>query len=59
MQTRRFGKTLKLPSTIAIKHQIRKSMLEDSLKAELREQAEVRPTQPPIKVIEAPRERRQ
>ena len=43
MQTRRFGKTVKLPSTIAIKHQIRKSMLEDLLKAELRELAEVRP----------------
>jgi len=31
-------KTLKLPSTTTIKHQIRKSMLEDTLKAELNEQ---------------------
>lgn len=53
MQTRRFGKTLKLPSTVAVKHQIRKSMLEDSLKAELRERAEARRPQAPIKVIEA------
>ena len=53
METRRFGKTLKLPSTIAIKHQIRKSMLEDSLKAELRERAEAPPAQPPIRVLEA------
>jgi hypothetical protein len=53
MQTRRFGKTIKLPSTIAIKHQIRKSMLEDSLKAELSERAEAPPTQAPIRVVEA------
>ena len=31
MQTHRFGRKLKLPSTIAIKHQIRKLMLEESL----------------------------
>jgi hypothetical protein len=29
MHTHRFGKKIKLPSTIAIKHQIRKLMLED------------------------------
>ena len=32
MHTRRFGRKLKLPSTIAIKHQIRKLMFEDSVK---------------------------
>ena len=32
MHTHRFGKKLKLPSTIAIKHQIRKLMLEDLVK---------------------------
>ena len=31
MHTNRFGRKLKLPSTIAIKHQIRKLMLEESL----------------------------
>ena len=31
MHTHRFGKKLKLPSTIAIKHQIRKLMFEDSV----------------------------
>ena len=29
MQTHRFGRKLKLPSTFAIKHQIRKLMFED------------------------------
>lgn len=29
MHTHRFGRKLKLPSTISIKHQIRKLMLED------------------------------
>jgi hypothetical protein len=43
MQTRRFGKTLKLPSTAAIKHQITKSMLDDLLKAEPTDRAEVGP----------------
>ena len=37
MQTRRFGRKIKLPATIAIKHQIRKSMLEDALKQEAAE----------------------
>jgi hypothetical protein len=31
MHTHRFGRKLKLPSTIAIKHQIRKLMLEESV----------------------------
>jgi hypothetical protein len=34
MQTRRFGRKIKLPSTIAIKHQMRKLALEEALKAE-------------------------
>jgi hypothetical protein len=32
MHTHRFGRKLKLPSTIAIKHQIRKMMFEDFTK---------------------------
>ena len=32
MQTHRFGKKIKLPSTIAIKHQLRTLMLEDLVK---------------------------
>ena len=32
MHTRRFGRKLKLPSTIAIKHQIRKLMPDDEVK---------------------------
>jgi hypothetical protein len=32
MRTHRFGRKLKLPATIAIKHQIRKLMLQDLLK---------------------------
>jgi hypothetical protein len=32
MRTHRFGRKLKLPSTIAIKHQIRKLMFEDAVK---------------------------
>ena len=53
MQPRRFGRKLKLPSTIAIKHQIKKSMFEDSMKAELRERAEALPAQPPVSVFKA------
>ena len=33
MRTHRFGRKLKLPSTIAIKHQIRMLMFEDALKS--------------------------
>ena len=32
MYTHRFGRKLKLPSTIAIKHQIRKLMAEDEVR---------------------------
>jgi hypothetical protein len=32
MRTHRFGKKIKLPATIAIKHQIRTLMLEEALK---------------------------
>ena len=32
MRTHRFGRKLKLPSTFAIKHQIRKLMFEDTVK---------------------------
>jgi hypothetical protein len=37
MPTHRFGRKIKLPSTIAIKHQIKKSMFEDAVKAEVAE----------------------
>jgi hypothetical protein len=41
MHTYRFGKKIKLPSTIAIKHQIRKLMWEDLVKeTEVRAKAE-------------------
>ena len=33
MKTRRFGLTIKLPSTLAIKHQLLTMMLEDEIKA--------------------------
>ncbi len=45
METRRFGRKLKLPATIAIKHQIRKSMFEESIKADMRERIEAIPVQ--------------
>ena len=45
MQTRRFGRKLKLPSTRAIKHQIRKLMLDDLIKADTRERIEAIPLQ--------------
>jgi hypothetical protein len=32
MRTHRFGRKLKLPATIAIKHQLRKLMFEDAVK---------------------------
>ena len=32
MRTHRFGRKIKLPATIAIKHQIRKLMFEDAIK---------------------------
>ena len=46
MQTHRFGRKLKLPATIAIKHQIHQLMFEDSMKAEVKERAEAIPPQP-------------
>jgi hypothetical protein len=46
MRTQRFGRKIKLPATIAIKHQIRKSMLDDALKAEAAEKARPVPAQP-------------
>ena len=47
MHTHRFGRKLKLPSTIAIKHQIRKLMFEDAVKqAEVKAEAEAFRGQP-------------
>jgi len=55
MHTRRFGKKLKLPSTVAIKHQIKKSMLEDALKEEAAERTKAIPLQlderPPVLLL--------
>jgi hypothetical protein len=45
METRRFGRKLRLPATIAIKHQIRKLMFEDAVN-EAREKAESMRLQP-------------
>jgi hypothetical protein len=45
MQTNRFGRKLKLPSTIAIKHQIRKLMLDDLIKADAGNEIEAIPLQ--------------
>ena len=39
MYTQRFGRKLKLPSTVAIKHGLLKLMLEDHLKAQALEAA--------------------
>jgi hypothetical protein len=46
METRRFGRKLKLPATIAIKHQIRELMFEDAVKAEAGQSAEAIRLQP-------------
>jgi hypothetical protein len=47
MRTHRFGRKIRLPATIAIKHQIRKLMFEDSVKqAEAEAGAEVFRGQP-------------
>ncbi len=47
MRTHRFGRKIKLPATISIKHQVRKLMLEDSVKsAEAEARAEVFRGQP-------------
>jgi hypothetical protein len=51
MQTHRFGRKLKLPSTFAIKHQIRRLMLEDLLEeVELAASAEIINRQMPEKI---------
>ena len=45
MHTHRFGRRLKLPATIAIKHQIRKLMFEDLVReAEAKAEAVSRPS---------------
>jgi hypothetical protein len=46
MRTHRFGRKIKLPSTIAIRHQIKKSMLEDAVRAEAAEGIKAIPPQP-------------
>jgi hypothetical protein len=47
MDTRRFGRKIKLPATIAIKHQVRKLMFEEAVKkAEAEARAEAIRGQP-------------
>jgi hypothetical protein len=45
MQTHRFGRKIKLPATIAIKHQINKLMLADALKEEAAQRTKTIPLQ--------------
>ena len=45
MQTHRFGRKIKLPATIAIKHQIKKFMLAAALKEEAARQTKTIPLQ--------------
>jgi hypothetical protein len=45
MQTHRFGRKIKLPATIAIKHQINKLMLADALKEEAAQRTKTIPPQ--------------
>ena len=45
MQTHRFGRKIKLPATIAIKHQIQKLVLEDALREEAAERSKTVPAQ--------------
>ena len=51
MRTHRFGRKLKLPATIAIKHQIHKLMFEDSIKADVKERAQATPLTPEERVL--------
>ena len=45
MQTHRFGRKIKLPATIAIKHQIKNLMLADALKEAADRQTKAIPLQ--------------
>jgi len=45
MHTHRFGRKIKLPATVAIKHQIMKLMLEDAWKEEAAERTQAIPPQ--------------
>lgn len=60
MRTHRFGKELKLPATIAIKHQLRTMMYRDAVAKAERElkqladkRAETQPLVQSIRVVEA------
>ena len=53
MHTLRFGRKLKLPSTVAIKHQIRRLMAEDQIKKEQAEQRRPTGTIPAAVVVTA------
>ena len=55
MPTHRFGRKIKLPSTIAIKHQIKKSMFEDAVRAEVAERTAERTIAIPLPLEERPR----
>ena len=49
MYTQRFGRKLKLPSTVAIKHGLLKLMLEDHLKAEAQNAAVAETVEPVVR----------
>jgi hypothetical protein len=51
MRTHRFGRKLKLPSTMAIKHQIRRLMFADLVKAEMAEATKESPLQPRERLV--------
>jgi hypothetical protein len=55
MRTHRFGRKIKLPSTIAIKHQIQKSMFEDAVKADVTERTAEGAIAIPLQPEERPR----
>ena len=51
MDTKRFGRKLKLPSTVAIKHGLLKLMLEDHLKAQALEVAAAETVEPEVRAV--------
>ena len=51
MYTQRFGRKLKLPSTVAIKHGLLKLMLEDHLKAQAQNTAAAETVEPEVRAV--------
>ena len=56
MYTQRFGRKLKLPSTVAIKHGLLKLMLEDHLKAQAQNAAVAETIEPEVRAVSLPRQ---